>query len=246
MEPSIIQDETCVGTNVKVSPDVKINHVKTNFVGDPVVEIPTQDTPECSYTVSQMLCLEYSVDFAADVETGDAWIVCGPDTQDTHAVVCPDVHDGPSVSFYEPVDMPEYKKAPISGNIGPQKDCGCGCGSKVHAFPDVQEGPSVTRLEQDEKAPEHKKARASGNIGPQKDCGCGSHAQVFPDMQKEPPASRIEQKKQESPGPQASIKQKEKNIKQPASRFAGRKIAISKATYESAFGRNLSFIYSKR
>lgn len=140
MEPSIIQDETCVGANVKVSPDVKINHIKTNFVGDPVVEASAQNTPECSYTVSQMLCLKYSVDFAADVEADDAWIVCSPESQGTQEIVCPDVQEGPSVALCEPEEKaPEYKKALGSKSSSPQKQEE----TKEMACPDVHEGPSV-------------------------------------------------------------------------------------------------------
>lgn len=97
---SLIQDEACIQANVKVSPDVRIKNMQTYFVGDPVVEPGTGEAPECSYAVSQMVCVKYSLSFSADVQAAPDGIICSPQVlENSMEQEYADLPAGPSVAI---------------------------------------------------------------------------------------------------------------------------------------------------
>ncbi|MEI6101862.1 MAG: hypothetical protein WCP73_08495, partial [Eubacteriales bacterium] len=125
MKSSLIQNDACVEANVKVAPDVKIKNIQTCFVGDPVVEACAEHCPESSYTVSQMLCIKYSLSFSADVQATPTGITCNQLSEEDQPKIITDYNiadyvypletndeeDAESVSFSQEVPAAVIKPA---------------------------------------------------------------------------------------------------------------------------------------
>lgn len=78
-ESTFFQKET-VCVPVTVTPFATSKNATARCCGDPVVK--KQDScPKgekmCTFTVTQPLCIEVSIEFGADIDTGDASVICG-------------------------------------------------------------------------------------------------------------------------------------------------------------------------
>lgn len=78
-ESTFFQKET-IGVPVTVTPFANSKNAKARCCGNPVVK--KQDScpkgeKTCTFTVTQPLCIEVTIEFGADIETGEASVICG-------------------------------------------------------------------------------------------------------------------------------------------------------------------------
>jgi hypothetical protein len=76
--PALINETVTVQANVKITPCVEIGTIKSYCVGRPVMGA-CEGTPveECTFSVSQNICVQVPLSFAVDTLAEPAGIICG-------------------------------------------------------------------------------------------------------------------------------------------------------------------------
>lgn len=90
--PAIVNETVCVQASVTITPDVKTGEIKSFCVGNPSIgRCPGTPSPtgNCSFTVSQKICVQVPLTFSATAEAIPTGIVCGePGTGECKPVGC--------------------------------------------------------------------------------------------------------------------------------------------------------------
>lgn len=74
--PSTVSQEVCVKAKVEVEPEAKIGYVHACCVGRPHFEKCCRKSDDCTYMVSQMLCVRFPLTISATATAKPAGIVC--------------------------------------------------------------------------------------------------------------------------------------------------------------------------
>ncbi len=74
--PSIVNQKVCVEAKVTVNPEAEVGDVHAYCVGKPHFEECGKKSCGCTYMVSQMLCVRFSLAISANASAKPAGIVC--------------------------------------------------------------------------------------------------------------------------------------------------------------------------
>lgn len=75
--PTTVHDSVCVEAQVRISPEVTVGEIETFCVSEPSIGgCPGTPTPNCSFKVSQRICVQVPLTFNASAEARATGIVC--------------------------------------------------------------------------------------------------------------------------------------------------------------------------
>jgi len=76
--PATVHETVCVQADVIITPAVEVGEIESFCVGGPVIgACPGTPVLECSFTVSQNICVQVPLSFSADATAVPSGIVCG-------------------------------------------------------------------------------------------------------------------------------------------------------------------------
>lgn len=90
--PTVVNETVCVQARVTITPDVETGEIRSFCVGNPMIgNCPgtPSTTGDCSFTVSQRICVQVPLTFSADATAEPTGIVCGiPDVGECQPAGC--------------------------------------------------------------------------------------------------------------------------------------------------------------
>jgi len=90
--PSIVNQKVCIEAKVTVEPEAKVGNVFAYCVGKPKFEEWGRGLPcDCTYMVSQMLCVRFPLTISATASAKPAGIICNDPS------IEPCCHDHPCI-----------------------------------------------------------------------------------------------------------------------------------------------------
>ena len=76
--PAIVNETVCVQADVTITPSVVVGTIESFCVGEPVIgACPGTPVAECTFTVSQNICVQIPLTFSAVAAAVPTGIVCG-------------------------------------------------------------------------------------------------------------------------------------------------------------------------
>lgn len=78
--PTTVNETVCIQADVTIKPNVEVGEIKSFCVGSAVIgecEGEVSPTEECTFTVSQKICVEVPLVFSATAKAEPSGIVCG-------------------------------------------------------------------------------------------------------------------------------------------------------------------------
>lgn len=76
--PATVHETVCVQANVTITPEVAVGEIASFCVGGPVIgACPGTPVMDCTFTVSQNICVEVPLTFSANATAVPSGIVCG-------------------------------------------------------------------------------------------------------------------------------------------------------------------------
>lgn len=75
---TVVSETVCVQADITISPKVEVGTIETYCVGSPVIG-PCQGNKveECTFSVSQRICVQIPLTFSAEASAEPTGIVCG-------------------------------------------------------------------------------------------------------------------------------------------------------------------------
>lgn len=76
--PATVHEAVCVQATITITPDVTVGEIESFCVGGPVIgACPGTPEMECTFTVSQNICVQVPLNFSANATAVPSGIVCG-------------------------------------------------------------------------------------------------------------------------------------------------------------------------
>ena len=76
--PATVHETVCVQASVTITPEVTVGEIESFCVGGPVIgACPGTPETECTFTISQNICVQIPLNFSANAVATPSGMVCG-------------------------------------------------------------------------------------------------------------------------------------------------------------------------